>query len=121
MGDVTGPTRTLPGARHKIPEGTMCDEHPDRVAVARVQGETDSFGSELIDMCVECLARDKAEAEEAKNAEEACDWCGNLAKGLRNRRDFEEGLSGRVYRVCEQCVDREDRRLEQEAGYNDDY
>lgn len=30
MGDVTGPISTLPGRRHELPEGTMCDVHPDR-------------------------------------------------------------------------------------------
>jgi hypothetical protein len=32
----------------------MCDQHPDRLAVVRLQGETDSFGAELNDMCTEC-------------------------------------------------------------------
>ena len=50
MAEVTGPISTLPGARHALPAGTMCDEHPDRPAVARVQGETDSFGCELNDL-----------------------------------------------------------------------
>lgn len=54
MGDVTGPVSTLPGAGHALPAGTMCDDHPDRPAVARIQGETDSFGSELWDLCEEC-------------------------------------------------------------------
>lgn len=43
MGDVTGPISTLPGHRHKLPSGATCDDHPDRPAVARIQGETDSF------------------------------------------------------------------------------
>lgn len=46
MAEVTGPTSYLPGHHCKLPPGTMCDEHPDRLAIARVQGETDSFGSE---------------------------------------------------------------------------
>ncbi len=41
MAEVTGPISSLPGAYHSLPKGTMCDEHPDRPAVARVQGETD--------------------------------------------------------------------------------
>jgi hypothetical protein len=53
MADVTGPISTLPGAVHRVPEGATCDEHPDRPAVLRVQGETDSFGSETIDYCQE--------------------------------------------------------------------
>ena len=48
MADVTGPISSLPGSGHSVPDGAMCDEHPDRPAVARVQGETDSFGCEMI-------------------------------------------------------------------------
>ena len=51
MADVTGRISTLPGSGHKVPDGTMCDNHPDRLATHRVQGETDSFGSEMNDMC----------------------------------------------------------------------
>ena len=46
------PTRT--GSLHKVPKGAMCDDHTDRPATRRVQGETDSFGCEYIDMCDEC-------------------------------------------------------------------
>ena len=56
MSDVTGPISTLPGCERAVDPGTMCDEHPDRPAVARVQGETDSFGSEQHDLCAECVA-----------------------------------------------------------------
>jgi hypothetical protein len=48
MGEVTGPISTLPGHSHQVPDGTVCDDHPDRPAVARIQGETDSFGAELM-------------------------------------------------------------------------
>jgi hypothetical protein len=44
MSDVTGPISSLPGSTHAAPTAGMCDDHPDRPAVARVQGETDSFG-----------------------------------------------------------------------------
>jgi len=32
----------------------MCDDHQDRPATHRIQGETDSFGCEYIDWCDEC-------------------------------------------------------------------
>jgi hypothetical protein len=52
MADVTGPISTLPGSsHHDVPDGMMCDDHPDRPAVTRLQGETDSFGSEMHDLC----------------------------------------------------------------------
>src|SRR3954463_12051043 len=59
MADVTGPISTLPGTGHHLPDGTMCDQHPDRPAVARIQGETDSFGCEMNDLCQECIAADR--------------------------------------------------------------
>jgi hypothetical protein len=94
----------------------MCDDHPDRPATHRVQGETDSFGCELNDMCDECYATHKtamaAYREEARTGE--CEWCKSLATDLRDRRDFEEGSCGRVYRVCGACVVRQNREAEEE-------
>jgi hypothetical protein len=128
MADVTGPISTLPGSRHATPEGTMCDDHPDRPAVQRIQGETDSFGSEMHDLCQECL--DEHLAAEAQYRAEArkgcCDWCKREATDLRNRRDFEEGMCGPVYRVCGACVKAENERLQEELDeyrndYDDDY
>lgn len=55
MADVIdGYPRTRSGSKHRLPAGATCDQHPDRPAVARIQGETDSFGCELCDMCAEC-------------------------------------------------------------------
>ncbi|MDK8874721.1 MULTISPECIES: hypothetical protein [Paracoccus] len=109
MADVTGPISTLPGSNHAVPPGTMCDEHPDRPAVARIQGETDSFGCEMIDCCAEC--RDAMAVEAATGREGACDWCDTLASDLRPHRDFEEGMTGRVYQVCGACREREAARM----------
>lgn len=105
MADVTGPISTLPGALHALPKGATCDQHPDRPAVVRVQGETDSFGCEMIDMCEECR---QADIEEQRNADTSgtCEWCKQHAPRLRHRRDYEEGMSGRVYEVCDDCIKR---------------
>lgn len=86
----------------------MCDDHPDRPAVARVQGETDSFGSELLDFCQECLDdyRNWARSPEATSGR--CDWCKQEATDLRDTRDYEEGFYGPVYRVCDACRKRAD-------------
>lgn len=115
MGDTTGPISTLPGAFHSLPDGCKCDDHPDRPAVARVQGETDSFGCELIDMCQECLDEHRAYSKSEDARSGICDWCGSTATDLGSRRDFDEGLSGRVYRVCGGCRKRQDDRLREEA------
>lgn len=115
MSEVTGPIRTLPGAGHELPDGTVCDEHPDRKAVARIQGETDSFGAELNDMCQQCLDEYRAEIRNADTSG-VCDWCHNFSLKLRPRRDYEEGFYGRVYEVCDDCIKRENDEAEKELG-----
>jgi hypothetical protein len=117
MADVTGPIQTLPGAGYTVPPGTMCDNHPDRPAVARIQGETDSFGAELIDCCAEC--RDALRASIRAPQEGWCDWCKTMAEDIRDHRDFEEGSSGPVYSVCAGCRTRELQRIEREDSYYD--
>lgn len=118
MADVTGPISTLPGKRHSSPDGTMCDEHPDRPAVVRLQGETDSFGCEMHDLCREC-----ADAE--RNVEPdigECDWCKAPEQTLRPRRDIDEGSYGPVYYVCASCAKKdEDAILAELAQYDRDY
>ena len=121
MAEVIGPCSTLPGRHHDLPEGTVCDQHPDRPAVARVQGETDSFGAELIDMCQECLDEDRREQAEADHSG-VCDWCKNPASRVRPQRDYEEGMSGRVYDVCDACIKRVNDEAEADLearGYYD--
>jgi len=112
MSDITGPISTLPGARHSLPAEAVCDDHPKRPAVARIQGETDSFGSELHDLCQECA--DAMRAATRTPAVGVCDWCKGDASDLRPHRDWEEGPSGRVYDVCMACRKREAARLENE-------
>ena len=124
MAEVTGPISTLPGRSHDFPEGTKCDEHPDRPAVARIQGETDSFGCEMHDMCAECLQAERdwlrsPEAQEWRTGR--CEWCGKDATDLRDARDYDEGMCGRVYRVCGPCVKRVDDEARAELAAYDDW
>lgn len=116
MGDVTGPIRTLPGSLHKLPEGAVCDDHPDRPAVRRVQGETDSLGAELLDVCQECYN----ELIDMSLSIGPCDWCGATAE-LKPRRDFEEGSTGRVYDVCQNCIDKQNKMIDEELGHSEDF
>lgn len=98
----------MPGSRHEVPELQTCDQHPNKAAVIRVQGETDSFGCEMIDMCQECF---EAYREWTKSPEAhvgRCDWCKNEATDLQTTRDYEEGMTGRVYEVCGSCRKRRD-------------
>lgn len=117
MADVSGPTSTLPGSSRAAPDGLMCDYHQDKPAVRRVQGETDSFGAEYLDLCQECI--DEMKKHEAESRTGRCDWCGQNATDLRPRRDFEEGMAGRVYNVCGACVKREYDQLEAERSEYD--
>lgn len=117
MADVTGPIASLPGASHSVPKGMKCDDC-ENTATHRMQGETDSFGCEMHDLCDSCYA--KVQASIAEHAAEAatgiCEWCKQPATDLRPRRDFEEGQAGRVYDVCGACVKRENDALEAERG-----
>lgn len=118
MADVTGPISTLPGTRYALPDGATCDQHPDRPAVARVQGETDSFGCEMTDLCAECLREERS----AEPHVGACDWCKAENVKLGPRRDADEGMYGPVYYVCKPCADRDEQCLRAElARYRGEY
>jgi hypothetical protein len=120
MADVTGPISTLPGHRRDSPDGVMCDNHPDRPAVVRVQGETDSFGCEMCDLCAECAAADRA--ANANGYFGNCDWCQAKRVELRPRRDYDEGMCGPVYYVCTPCVVEHEKSIQEELdcdGYDD--
>lgn len=115
MADSTGPISTLPGSGHAVPPGEMCDMHPDRPSIARIQGETDSFGSEMIDCCAECRDAMRREFLQARHG--TCDWCKSEVTGLCNQRDYEEGMYGPVYRVCVPCRDRYEDRMAADLGW----
>ena len=74
----------------------------------------------MIDMCEECAAEHRAylkSPEAAEHRKGMCEWCKSPADDLRDRRDYEEGMCGRVYRVCGACVKRENAELEAESSY----
>src|SRR5579864_2900050 len=110
MADVTGPISSLPGSRHSVPAGTKCDMC-SAPAVIRIQGETDSMGSEMGDYCLACSAR----ARDNKVSGE-CDWCHGQAE-LTPTRDPDEGMCGPVYYVCQACLEKQ--RAQQLAEYNE--
>lgn len=103
MADSVGPCSTLPGAVHKVPEGIMCDDHPDRPATHRVQGETDSFGAELHDMCSECYDEHKKALAEERETLQFCEGCNTEQKDVRPVRDPDEGMAGPLYYRCAAC------------------
>lgn len=132
MSDVTGPISSLPGTSHSVPKGMECDYHPGVPAVARIQGETDSFGCEMEDICQQCLderrayrCSDAGKAEALAERTGVCDWCKEAATDLRNARDYDEGMYGPVYRVCGGCIKRQNDEINEELsrydGQFDDY
>lgn len=113
-----GPTTCLPGQQSSIKALVRCDSHPDRLAVKRVVGETDSYGCEYISMCPVCLkANDDYEATADHSG--CCDWCKQEKPSLVPHRDFEEGQSGPVYQVCGDCIRSENKRVAEEMGDDD--
>ncbi|WP_342049928.1 MULTISPECIES: hypothetical protein [unclassified Cupriavidus] len=88
-----------------------------------MQGETDSMGCEMHDMCDECHAQYKQEMADtaAERATGLCEWCGKHATDLRSRRDWEEGSCGRLYDVCGACVTAEHERLAEDRDEHDDF
>lgn len=122
MGDVTGPISTLPYASHELPDGAVCDCHPDRKAVANIQGETDSFGCETHYCCEECCAEIRQERIGAREEISRCDWCKQDAKGCTAQRDYDEGTHGPVYHVCPACRKKYSDEIERDlAQYDDGY
>lgn len=106
MNDITcssGPVSSMPGSQHRVPAGTMCEDHPDRPAVTRIQGETDSFGAEYICMCQECLDAHIEYRNAQLLVNKFCDWCKSVSTNVKPFRDMDEGMSGPVYQVCLAC------------------
>lgn len=104
---VIGPSRNLPGSIIN-PVHSHCEEHPDRPAVKSIVGETDSFGSETLEVCQECLDNyHKTRAEKLANPDPEnfydCEGCGVRDKTVKPCRDPEEGMAGPVYYWCAEC------------------
>lgn len=112
-----GPVSTLPGSFHSTEEGAMCDLHPDRKSVVRIQSETDSFGAEYDDMCQECFDTFKLTPNAGIGE---CDWCKNHSDNLQPARDYDEGMFGPVYEVCPSCRKRQNDDARDELDSYDD-
>jgi ribosomal protein L37AE/L43A len=86
----------------------------------RVQGETDSFGCEYLDLCSDCYERLTKAIESQRQQPHHCDWCKKEKLGCRPHRDFEEGAGGAVYVVCPDCIRMEYARVASDYGDYDD-
>lgn len=114
---------SLPGhATRNHVQGEVCEECHDNgnrtvPATVRVQGETDSFGCEYIYFCEEHYKKFKDKGPERGN----CECCGTECEIIYTR-DWEEGMNGPVYRVCEACHPRyldEDWDMEEDDDEDD--
>jgi len=109
-----GPVSSMPGSLHELPAGTPCDRHPNRPAVKRMQGETDSFGAEYLCLCQPCVDKIRAHELAMRTVEQYCEWHRGMGVDVRPHRDFEEGAAGRLYDVCGKCRRKELDRLDEE-------
>jgi hypothetical protein len=80
----------------------MCDQHDHVPAVVRVQGETDSFGSEMVDMCNYCYAQFNVST--TQDVVGKCDLCHEPDRDLKHHRDPEQSATGPVYMACQDCI-----------------
>ena len=116
MADVRGPGG-LPGQTSCTPKGIQCDDCSEPATV-RVQGETDSFGSEQHDLCDACARKMR---EECTDSSGCCDWCKQEVAERVWTRDFEEGMGGPVYHVCRPCRQRQEERALEDLDDWDDW
>lgn len=128
MADVIGPSSYLPGRVLKAAPGAVCDEHEDRPSAGRVVGETDSFGSEIIDCCQECLDAHVAAQNQPNFNAGICDLCRQEVDERRPTRDPEESMCGPVYYACQACrrklhtpSEEEKQLIEDTADIDEDY
>lgn len=125
LGASNGPVSSMPGSIMKADAtwiDVMCDNHPLFPAVARIQGETDSFGCEYFHACRECM--DRHHLARLIPEDGFCDWHKGQGKDIRPFRDMDEGMSGPVYRTCGSCRSKamEAARAElEEMDRNDPY
>ena len=110
-----GPVSSMPGAVSH--SNQPCDEHPNRMAVKRIQGETDSMGCEYFHVCQECSDKIVSPVRVSGH----CDWCKSNSDSLRHRRDMDDGMAGPVYRVCGPCIEKENKAVAEELADNEEY
>jgi len=119
------PVSTMPGSCHDMPEGTECDDHPGVLEFRRVQTETDSFGCEYACLCEPCFTKFKADVEAERSKPRRCDWCKTETTDCRPTRDYDEGMAGPIYDVCQACRIRQTeaahRELEERGDDYDDW
>ena len=99
----------LPGTYLGVAEkGSQCEHCGINSATQKIQGETDSSGYDILLLCDGCVEN----LRQAPPTLGICDWCGKHSQ-LFHRRDYTEGTSGSVYRICLECIHRQNEEAEQ--------
>lgn len=92
-----------PGQTVAVNGVEMCCEC-EKSATKGIIGECDSFGYEVLWYCEEHYRVKRSTLRSGAGAG-CCDWCGSYSDTLVYRRDVDEGSSGRVYEICQNCVE----------------
>lgn len=89
-------------------------------ATHEVIGEVDSFGYESEFYCATHTNEIRTQLTQVDKSG-VCDWCKVHKSVLRPHRDIDEGCSGRVYDVCQECIDKQHKVLEDELYDEEGY
>ena len=106
MAAVIGPNNYTPGQILKAVPGVMCDDHPEVVSVCRMVGETDSFGSEISDLCQTCFdthLKQQANRSERPQEWSHCEDCKNASNDVRQRRSYDESVLRYRCNACQKA------------------
>lgn len=95
------------------------EESCGKPSVYKVVGETDSMGSEHYFQCTQCREKER-EWLKANPTMGDCKWCKASDVRVFPHRDFEEGMNGPVYEVCQACITKESERLREELDEQDE-
>ena len=95
----------------EAPHGSTC-EMCKKDATKIIEGEIDSMGIELINLCDEHYEISKIARNKPISGK--CDWCPNLSERLIFTRDYaNEGISGPVSYVCRKCKSEQHKGLQE--------
>jgi len=77
------------------------------------------MGAEHYFQCEACRHKER-EWRQANPTMGDCNWCKTSDVRIFPRRDFEEGMNGPVYDVCQACITKEAERIREEQDDDDD-
>jgi hypothetical protein len=93
----------LPGQFIGVQKNAKCEKHPNKPATHCLVTEADSMGYETRNMCQKCYNYYQRTKKQTEPVLSTCDWCKATGVELKPIRDHEEGMSGPIYHVCDNC------------------